>query len=574
MAWLRQAASLPLQQLDGLCQQVESAIQASPSDADPFYSLMALGMARWRARRYDLAITALDHVSPARRRDSDYLVLRAMVLRQFRDRHDQAIQAFRQAIALDPNRADSYYNLANLLTDQDRELEAERAFRLSLQLNPKAPLALHNLGICLNGQQRFDEGLTMLTRSVQEDPTSADAWCNLGLSYFGLEDFDQAKQAFAKAIALDQSHGASHVNMGNVLVSTLEPERALTYLEKGVELESSSANSLWNLSLAYLLTGDFSKGWDYYEARFATKNFSDYERPTAGPQPSTLQECSRDPQQPLVVWTEQGIGDAIQFCRYLPMLDAAGIAYVFMTRGSLMRLFREWFAMPQERLLEQPMRTNPEDHRQQIPLLSLPRLFHTELNTIPCVTPYLRPSQPASPSLIVPPPPGGLSVGLVWASNPTNKAMYRNKSCPLELLIPRFLQLIDLDLIDLHCLQFGDDARQLDPWRNHPRLTDWSERLTDFSDTAHVVHQLDLVISVDTAVAHMAAALKRNTWVLLPHNADFRWLRQREDSPWYSSMRLFRQPDHRDWPGLIQQLHQALDELFMFDLDALAQKVL
>ena len=272
MVLLRQAAAVPLEQLDGLCEQVEAFNEASPADA--FTCLMALGLARWRAKQYELALSILDRVSDAHRRDSDYLVLRGMVLRQFKDRHDDAIKAFSRAIVVAPQRADSYYNLANLLIDLERELEAERAFRLSLQLNPRAALTLHNLGICLNGQQRFNEGLEMLKQSVDEDPSSADAWCNLGLSHFGLEQFDQAKQAFAKAIALDQSHGASHVNMGNVLVSTLEPERALTFLEKGVELESSSANSLWNLSLAYLLTGDFSKGWDYYEARFATKNFS------------------------------------------------------------------------------------------------------------------------------------------------------------------------------------------------------------------------------------------------------------------------------------------------------------
>ena len=149
MVLLRQAASIPLEQLDGLCQQAEAFIEASPTET--FTCLMALGLAQWRAKSYEQSLSSLDRVSAIHRRDSDYLVLRGMVLRQFKDRQNEAIQAFSKAILLAPERADSYYNLANLLTDQERELVAERAFRVSLQLNPKAPLALHNLGICLNG---------------------------------------------------------------------------------------------------------------------------------------------------------------------------------------------------------------------------------------------------------------------------------------------------------------------------------------------------------------------------------------------------------------------------------------
>jgi len=127
--------------------------------------------------------------------------------------------------------------------------------------------------------------------------------------------------------------------------------------------------------------------------------------------------------------------------------------------------------------------------------------------------------------------------------------------------MPRLLDLINLDLIDLHSLQFGDDAGQLDPWISHERITHWPERLSDFSDTAHVIRQLDLVISVDTAVAHLAGALNRPTWLLLPQNADFRWLKDRSDCPWYPSMRLFRQASHGDWAGVVDQVKAAFDDV-------------
>ena len=568
---VKRAAAIEPSLLDSFCDDL-TRIPIDLGDMNNFGLLLALGLAHWRAKRYILSIQSLDKILPINRHDSDYLILRGMVLKQFPDRKQEALECFHKGVVLQPDRADSYYNLANLLVDLEKPPEAERSFRLSIELNSSAPLALHNLGICLNEQQRFSEGLAFITKSLEIDPGSADAWCNLGLSYFGLELFDKAKDAFSKAISLDASHGASHVNMGNALVNTLEPESALLFLEKGVELESSSANSLWNLSLAYLLTGDFKNGWEYYEARFSTNNFQDYQRPCNGEQPRKLADCSHDPGQPLVVWTEQGVGDAIQFSRYLLMLDAAGVSFIFMTRPSLINLFKDWLPSIKDKIFDQPSKTNLSDKRQQIPLLSLPRLFKTELHSIPATTPYLECSKPIPPELFISPPPGGLSIGLVWASNPTNKSMYRNKSASLKVLMPLFLDLMQLDLIDLHSLQVGKDAEQIKQWLPHPRITDWSTKLQDFSDTASVVKQLDLIISVDTAVAHLAGALHRNTWLLLPHNADFRWLRDRDDSPWYSTFRIFRQPDHHDWDGLVLSLRSALNQLFMFDLKALAEK--
>jgi hypothetical protein len=271
-----------------------------------------------------------------------------------------------------------------------------------------------------------------------------------------------------------------------------------------------------------------------------------------------------------VVWSEQGVGDAIQFCRYLPMLEAAGVPFEFRCRLELVPLFRQWLNLG-DRAVPDSGLSDPEDLRPQIPLLSLPRLFNTELTTIPSSLPYLRAPEPSPPALLVPPPPGGLAVGLVWASHAGNRKMYRRKSLPLTLIMPALLALLDLDLIDLHCLQFGPDEVQLEPWANHPRISNWSPRLRHFGDTAHVVNQLDLVISVDTAVAHLAGALRRPTWLLLPHGADFRWLQHREDSPWYpQSMRLFRQPAPGDWSGLVRQVQQAFNALFLLDLEALA----
>jgi len=159
----------------------------------------------------------------------------------------------------------------------------------------------------------------------------------------------------------------------------------------------------------------------------------------------------------------------------------------------------------------------------------------------------------------------------VWASNPTNKGMYRHKSLPLEQLLPRLLPALHHDLIELHSLQVGDDAQQLIPYSSLEGVHNWNGKLQSFSDTAHVVHQLDLLISVDTAVAHLAGALAIPTWILLPSNADFRWLHQRSDSPWYEMVRLFRQQGTQDWPSAIDQVVDALGEVLGLDLAQLPE---
>ena len=531
--------------------------------------LYALGFGCWRLKRFAQAHNWLEQGRQAFGGDVTFQMMCGMVSRRLPDGIPSALEAYGQAIRLDPTRADPYYNLGNLLLEE-HPARAERTFSLSLAVEALSASTWHNHGISLNRMERFEEAMPSFKKSITLDPGVADVWCNLGLAYFGCQRFEQAYGCFEHAITLDARHPASHINVGNALINLLQPEQALSYLERGVELDQASSNSLFNLSLAYLLLGEYSKGWRFYEARFATDGFKALSAPSAGSQPSSLQECPQEGDPPLVVWTEQGVGDAIQFGRYIHLLKAARVPFTLMTRKPLLRLFRDWFGCG-DAVQEQPKETNQDDHRSQIPMLSLPLLFGTELHSVPSTTPYLTWSGPVPEHLRVQTPPGGLSVGLVWATNPDNKAMYHNKSLPLKLLMPLLADLVDLDLIDLHSLQFGEDVNQLDPWKDHPRITDWSQHLQDFSDTAHVVRQLDLVISVDTAVAHLAGALHRPTWLLLPCNADFRWLRNRDDSPWYSTMRLFRQPSRQDWEGLVELVQDALNDLFLFDLQKLSE---
>ena len=555
------AASPPT---DAQIQLAEQRFQATGDEA--WLLPWALGL--WGQGRHAETLAVTDRANGSLLSHPDFLILRGMAARRCQGCCDQAREAYSRALELAPDRADGHYNLANLLMGDEPERAADHYLR-SLRLDPQSAKTWHNFGLTLNNLDAFAEAGIALRTSLRLDPSVADAWCNLGLAYQGLDRFEPAMRAFRQAIALDQNHAASHINMGNALVSCLQPDEALHYLQRGMELEESSANSLWNLALAYLLLGNFPMGWRYYEARFATPAFAKVQPPTTGSQPASLAECPGPGDPPLVVWSEQGMGDAIQFGRYLALLDAACIPYEFHSRKALLALFQQWFGCGDRAV---PLRsiTDASDRRPQIALMSLPMLFGTTLATVPSAMPCLRPPGPPPDALRLSPPPGGLSVALVWASNPDNKAMYRNKSMPLDLLMPPLLDLVQLDLIELHSLQVGPDAEQFAPWQGRPGLHDWAPLLHDFTDTAHLIQQVDLVISVDTAVAHLAGALAKPTWLLLPHNSDYRWLRDRDDTPWYPTMRLFRQTAQGDWSTVVQQLRQALDQLFLLDLQALA----
>ena len=533
---------------------------------------MAQAFCLWQLQRFPEAMNALDHADVVCSDDPNFQVLRGVVARQLPDGrgNERAMQAYREAIRLDPERDDAYYCLANLLMDQEHPEAAEPLYRRSLQLNPFQQLAWHNLGRLLSLDERHCEAVPLLRTAVKLNPCHADAWCNLGLAWMGQEEYDRALACFQQSIALDSSHAPTHINMGNAFIGKLEPDKALEYLERGAALESSSANSLWNLSLAYLLLGRFKEGWHYYEARYQTESFEDLVIPTSGPQVRSVDQLPREGDSTLVVWSEQGMGDSIQFFRYLYLLQAMGVPFEFRARPQLLSLFTTWSPFANQLVAQHDV--DPAlDQRPKVSLMSLPMVFATDLHTVPSSVPYLQAQAPIPEHLRLQQPPGGLSVGLVWASNPDNKSMYKAKSMPVGVLMPTLVQLLDLDLIDLHSLQFGHDAEQLAPWQSHDRIVCWKDRLADFSETAYIIHQLDLVISVDTAVAHLAGALNRPTWLLLPHVADFRWMRHRSDSPWYPSMRLFRQAQKGDWADVAAQLRNAFSEMLLLDLDSMLQ---
>ena len=519
-------------------QGVDEAARCLQTSGDGCWAL-PLALAYWQQKRYKECCDLLEqqHIFQACSHSFLYFNLLGMSVKHLKDGEYRAKEAYEKAIEIDPNRPDTLYNLANLVKEDDQQ-RADRLYLKSLNLNNWASQCWHNYGSNLTDLHRQENAIQALKISINLDPSIADVWCNLGLAYYGLERFDEAERCFRFSLSMDTTHAQSHINLGNTLINVFRPEEAVTLLERGLELDPSSHNSLWNLALAYLLLGRFKLGWKYYESRFkACKEFENVIPPTRGPQLKTIDHLPRAGEAELVVWSEQGMGDSIQFIRYLYLLKSLGVPFLYVARDSLLSLFLNWTDFSDQIVSPDDM-DDENDQRYHVPLMSLPMIFNTDERTIPAYAPYLSSSEPTPTHLEIHQPAGGISVGLVWASNPDNKAMYRNKSMPVDLLMPCLNRAMKLGLLEIHCLQFGDDSQQIKPWLHEESVFNWTDRLRDFSDTAHIIRQLDLVVCVDTAVAHLAGAMNRPTWLLLPYNADFRWLRARSDSPWYPSMRL------------------------------------
>ena len=559
---------------DGTCTPDEGAIEAMrslESTGDGFWGL-PLALAYWLEKRYQECCDVLERedVEVACSESFIYFNLLGMSSRHLKFGETKARAAYEKALVIDPMRADTLYNLANLLKDDNQE-RADELYLKSLQINNFGAECWHNYGSNLTNLHFQEGAIRALRISILLDPSIADVWCNLGLAYYGLDRFDEAERCFRFSLSMDKLHAQSHINLGNTLISVFRPDEAVGLLERGLELDPSSHNSLWNLALAYLLLGRFDQGWKYYEARFkACKEFEELQPPTSGPQVKSFDQLPQAGNPELIVWSEQGLGDSIQFVRYLHLLKAADVPFLFVARDSLFSLMMNWLGLSNH-VIHSTSLPDSLDQRPHVPLMSLPLVFNTDHHSIPASVPYFTPSETTPDRLQIDQPAGGLSVGLVWASNPDNKAMYKNKSIPLNLLMPCLTPALRLRLVELHCLQFGEDSEQLSPWNKVDGITDWKSDLADFSDTAHLVNQLDLVICIDTAVAHLAGALNRPTWLLLPYNADFRWLRDRNDSPWYPSMRLFRQTARNDWSSVVEQVNVALNELFQLDMSSLAR---
>jgi len=487
--------------------------------------------------------------------NATFLNTYGVILRKLQ-RTEQAIRSYERVIELVPDFADVYYNCGNALNELKRTDEAIVRFQRCLQLNPEHHSAHHNLANCYRDLKRLDDALLHYQRSNDLESNNPDMHCNWGLAWQLQERWDKAIDEFQIAIEQKSDHAPSHINLGSALAVQERFEEACAMLRRGVELDDSCNDAKFNLGLTLLTIGEFEEGWAYYDTRL---KLPDKVRP---PLPTPMWDGSIESLQdePLLVWAEQGYGDNIQFARYVPILMEAGARVTLSTRKPLIPLLRECLA-PHTPPIVEHLPKDLQGFTHHVALLSLPRLCRTGLHTVPMMPGYLRHPAQIPSHLRVRRRPFALHIGLVWASGVDNKDMYADKSMVLEPLFRLFDGWREERLVVLHSLQVGVDAEQLKPWLDARGVVDHSQDLNDFLDTACVISQLDLVITVDTAVAHVAGAMNKPVWTILQHNADFRWLRGRQTTPWYPSMTLIRQRRLGDWGSVLDQVRDRLTQL-------------
>ena len=460
---------------------------------------------------------------------------------------DAAIDFLRKAIALDPRLAAAHSDLGIFLQGRGQLAEAEACYRRAIELVPNFAAAMSNLGAVLAERGRLEEASGWYSRAITERADFADAHNNLGATLVKLDRAEEAEALHRRAIALKPDFADAHYNLGVALHGQGRFDEALASYEEAVRLNPDYVDARWNRAFLLLTMGRFAEGWREHEWRWRRKQ----QPPRSFPQPLWKGEPITG--RTILLHNEQGTGDTLQFVRYAPLVAARGARVLLQVQRPLQRLVRASLDRSIEVLGEGDMLPPFDLHS---PLLSLPLAFATTLDTVPARIPYLAADAATAArwrERIG--AQGGLKIGLVWAGNPQHKND-RNRSIALERLLPLF----DAVKARWFSLQVGERAGDLARLASG-RLANLADGFTDFAETAGAIDTLDLVISVDTAVAHLAGALGKPVWILLPAVPDWRWLLGRSDSPWYPTARLFRQPARGDWESVVGALRAALGEL-------------
>jgi tetratricopeptide (TPR) repeat protein len=521
------------------------ALQAKPDFADAYYRI---GNAYYDLGELNEAISAYQNALILKQ---DFVEAYFNMGKAFHDqgKPDEAISAYQNALALDPEMVEALYNLGIVFHEQNYIEAAISYYRHALEVKPDFPAAYNNMGNAFQVQGRFKEAIACYEKALQLSPDYAEAYYNLGKTFHDLYDYKKALAFYQKALELRPDYAKAHCNMGRSHHNLGNFQEAITCYKKALEKEPEYAEAQFNLSITYLLTGNFKDGWKGYEWRLKR---NDLERTHPYRHKAPRWNGSPFVGQTLLIHSEQGIGDTLQFARYLPMVKALGGYVIFELRGSLTGLFQDFPGVDKLIGLSLSDKKSDIEFDLCVPLLSLPGIFRTSLETIPAGVPYLH----ADPEKIRHwrdrMSRKCLKVGLVWAGNAT----YPNRSCPLG----QFSALAQVKGVKIYGFQKGEAATQVndDSLPEGFLSANFGEDFKDFTDTAAALHNLDLLISIDTSVAHLAGAMGKAVWVLLPFVPDWRWLQDREDSPWYPTMRLFRQKTPGDWATVIKCMAEEL----------------
>ena len=464
---------------------------------------------------------------------------------------EKALHALNNSILLKPDYADAYYNLGYTLYYLEKLDEAIEAYKKSISLKPDYAEAYSNLGVALKNQDKLDEAIEAIKKSISLKPNDAEAYSNLGVALKNQGKFNESIEAHKKSILLRPSRAEAYNNLGNALKEYGRLEDALENYNKSISLKPDYAEAHCNMSYIYNLYGDLKKGLELYEWRQKQQK-----PPVRAPKKNLIW----DGVKPLsgknfLVYEEQGLGDIIQFCRYLPLLKQRGAKVIFKVKKKMHSILD---TMDSDIVLVDSFLDNVHIDFES-PIMSLPFLFNTNLDTIPAKIPYLFSNDDNVMSWAKCFTRSTFKVGICWQGS-KNKIDF-GRSFPLSLF-KGISKVPNIELISLHKGEGENQIKDI----NFELTTlgdDFDAGENAFEDTAAIMMNCDLIITSDTATAHLAGALGCPTWVALKKVPDWRWMLEQNQSPWYPNMKLYRQKELGDWDHVFEIIKRDLESLII-----------
>jgi tetratricopeptide (TPR) repeat protein len=539
----RGAALFALNRFDEAVASYDRALAAQP---DYIEALSNRGNALMALKRFDAALASFDRALALRPDYAEGHLNRGVVLHELK-RLDEAIESFDRALALRPDFVEALSNRGSVLHDLKRFDEALASCDRALALQPQFAQAHANRANALQALKQFAEALASCDRAVALRPDLAEVHYNRGNALHMLRRFEDALASYDDELARHPDFADALANRGFTLQSLKRFDEALASYRRAYAARPDFADAHYNDALCRLLIGDLRRGWDEHEWRWQSTELAHGRRNFPQPLWTGEQDIAG---RTILLHAEQGFGDTIQFARYVPLVAGRGARVILEVPPPLHALMNTLPGAARVMSCGGPL----PHFDLHCPLLSAPRAFATELATIPAATPYLRASQEQVDEWNARLGPRTRPrIGIAWSGRPTHKNDH-HRSIGLDAFLSIFAGM-DASLVSLQREVRDADAATL---RARSDVLHFGDELADFAETAALIAALDLVVSVDTSVAHLAGALAKPVWVLLPFIPDWRWLFDRDDSPWYPSARLFRQDETRAWDNVFARLRTAL----------------
>ena len=461
----------------------------------------------------------------------------------------EAEDLVRRAICLDGRAPIFHLSLGNVLSIQGKRNEAMESFRQALRLEPRLTEAHYNLANELFKRNQIEESIFHYQEALRVKPDLAEGHYNLGKAFEKLDKLEEAEASYRRALKRKPDYFDAWFNLAISLGDQCKLRDAQRCYQQALAMKPDDVDANWNLSLIFLLSGNLKEGWEKYEWRLKQPKYrflqSQKERWRGGEAPDKI----------LLVRAEQGLGDVLQFIRFIPLLKPRVGNVIFECQPSLTRLLRNFSGI--DEIFSRKADLSPPDvpYDLDTPLLSLPGILKVTLDSIPAEGPYILPERERVEEWKrrIPPEAGQLKIGIVWAGHVGHKGNTKRSTSLLS-----WMPLAGIREVTFFSLQVGGAGAEAKTPPRGMNLVDLTDSIADFADTAALISLLDMVISVDTAVAHLAGAMAKPVWTLLPFAPDWRWLLGRRDTPWYPTMRLFRQRVPGDWKGVFEAVAREL----------------